>query len=105
MLEFLAEMQNSGNNLPSRILTDAQISGVIAQCGCLVVVMVLVSLGAGIFLDRTFHTRPLLTLLLVLGSVPVTLFLLFRIAMRATSADRQGTGRAEKDRNDRHDEA
>jgi F0F1-type ATP synthase assembly protein I len=75
-----------------------------AQSGCLVVVMVLGSLAAGLFLDRMFNSRPLLTLLLVLGSVPVTLFLLFRIAMRVIAADRQEPARGEKDRHDRQDE-
>ena len=56
------------------------------QSGCLVVGLVLVAVVAGIWLDRALGTRPVLTLVLVLGSVPLTLLLLFRTATRAVSA-------------------
>jgi F0F1-type ATP synthase assembly protein I len=71
-----------------------------AQSGCLVVAMVLVAVVAGIWLDRVLGTRPVLTLLLVLGSVPVTLFVLFRIATQAISAVKPPAAHTTKDRND-----
>jgi F0F1-type ATP synthase assembly protein I len=57
-----------------------------AQSGCLVVGVVLAAVVGGIGLDRILDTRPLFTLFLVLGSVPVTLYVLFRMSMRAISA-------------------
>jgi magnesium-transporting ATPase (P-type) len=55
--------------------------GVIGQVGCLTLVIILVALFAGLWLDNQFHTRPLFALILVLASVPVTLFLMFRIVL------------------------
>ncbi|MBN1439331.1 MAG: AtpZ/AtpI family protein [Anaerolineales bacterium] len=82
MLEFAAVAQNSGKGNPLRLLDESQIAGLTAQSGCLVVGIVLAALVAGIWLDRILGTRPTLTLALVLGSMPVSLFLMFRIAMR-----------------------
>ncbi len=56
------------------------------QSGCLVVALVLIAVVAGIWLDRMLGTRPVITLVLVLGSVPLTLLLLFRMASQAMSA-------------------
>jgi F0F1-type ATP synthase assembly protein I len=71
-----------------------------AQSGCLIVAIVLIAVIAGIFLDRILNTRPLLTLLMVLGSIPVTIFVMYRLAMQAVSAVKPGTPKARKDWND-----
>lgn len=55
--------------------------GVIGQVGCLALLIILGALVAGLWLDGQFHTRPLFTLILVLGSVPVTLFVMFRLVL------------------------
>ena len=55
--------------------------GVIGQVGCLTLLIILIALVAGLWLDGQFHTRPLFTLILVLGSVPVTLFVMFRLVL------------------------
>jgi F0F1-type ATP synthase assembly protein I len=56
--------------------------GVVGQVGCLTIVIVLGSLLAGLWLDSQFHTRPLFALALVMLSVPVTLFLMFRVVLK-----------------------
>jgi ABC-type transport system involved in cytochrome c biogenesis permease subunit len=63
-------------------LTLASIAG---QVGCLTLVIIFVALFAGLWLDRYFETKPLFTLVLLIGSVPVTLFLMFRMVRAATS--------------------
>lgn len=63
-------------------LTLASIAG---QVGCLTLVIIFVALFAGLWLDRYFDTRPLFTIVLLIGSVPVTLFLMFRVVKAATS--------------------
>ncbi|MGB7536962.1 MAG: AtpZ/AtpI family protein [Anaerolineales bacterium] len=78
--------QSPGSGKPSRALTNTQIAGLMAQSGCLVVVVILLAVAAGIWLDRELGTRPVFTLVLVMGSVPVTLFLLYRMATQAISA-------------------
>lgn len=63
-------------------LTLASIAG---QVGCLTLVIIFVALFAGLWLDRYFSTRPLFTIVLLIGSVPVTLFLMFRVVKAATN--------------------
>lgn len=81
MIEFFAGMQSSGLKSPAKVLNAAQVVGLIAQSGCLVFGIVLAMVIAGIGLDRILGTRPLFTLILVMGSAPVTLYALFRFAM------------------------
>ncbi len=49
------------------------------------VVIVFGSLLAGIWLDRWLGTRPLFTIGLLLGSVPVTIFIMFWLVKRAVA--------------------
>ena len=63
-------------------LTLASIAG---QVGCLTLVVIFVALFAGLWLDRYLDTKPLFTIVLLIGSVPVTLFLMFRVVRAATS--------------------
>jgi magnesium-transporting ATPase (P-type) len=55
--------------------------GVTGQVGCLTLVIILVALIAGLWLDNQFQTRPLFTLILVLASIPISLFLMFRLVL------------------------
>ena len=57
------------------------LAGVVGQVGCLTLVIIAVALAAGLWLDSQFGTKPILTLVLLLASVPVTLFLMFRIVL------------------------
>jgi F0F1-type ATP synthase assembly protein I len=62
-------------------LTLASIAG---QVGCLTLIIIFLALFAGLWLDRFFETRPLFTIILLIGSVPLTLFLMFRVVKAAT---------------------
>jgi hypothetical protein len=57
------------------------LAGVLGQVGCLTLLVIALALVAGLWLDNQFHTRPLFVLLLMLGSVPLTLFLMFRLVL------------------------
>lgn len=57
------------------------LAGVIGQVGCLTLVVIGIALGAGLWLDTQFGTRPIITLVLVIASVPLTLFLMFRVVL------------------------
>lgn len=59
--------------------------GVAAQSGCLTLVIVLVALLGGLWLDAQFQTRPMLTILLVLLSIPVSLITMFFVVRLATA--------------------
>ncbi len=63
-------------------LTLASIAG---QVGCLTLVIIFLALFAGIWLDRYLGTKPLFIIVFLVSSVPVTLFLMFRVVRAATS--------------------
>jgi F0F1-type ATP synthase assembly protein I len=43
------------------------------------------ALLAGIWLDKVLSTKPILTIVFILASIPVTLFLTFRVVRKATA--------------------
>jgi F0F1-type ATP synthase assembly protein I len=51
-----------------------------SQVGCVTVIIVAVALVLGLWLDSTFDTGPLFTVVVLLVSVPVNVFLLVQIA-------------------------
>jgi F0F1-type ATP synthase assembly protein I len=51
----------------------------------LTLVVIFVALFAGILLDRVLNTKPILTIVLTVASIPLTLYLTFRVAKSATS--------------------
>lgn len=53
------------------------------EVGCLTLIIVLVAVFGGIWLDRALGTKPLFTIALVLLSAPLSLALTFVIAKRA----------------------
>jgi len=57
------------------------LAGVVGQVGCLTLAVIAVALIAGLWLDSQFDTKPVFVLALVLGSVPLTLFLMFRVVL------------------------
>jgi len=63
-------------------LSMAAIAG---QVGCLTLVVVMLALLLGLWLDHQLQTKPLFTLLALIGSVPVTLTLMFWVVRKATS--------------------
>jgi F0F1-type ATP synthase assembly protein I len=54
---------------------------VMSQVGCVTVVIVVGALLAGLWLDSRFDTKPVLTVLFLVASIPVSLFSLVRIAL------------------------
>jgi len=56
------------------------------QIGCSTIAIVLIAVFVGIGLDRLLGTKPVFTLILTLGSAPVSLFLTYRLAMRAVNS-------------------
>ena len=58
---------------------------VAGQVGCLTLIIVLAALFGGLWLDNIFNTRPMITVLLMVASIPVTLVLMFLVVRSATS--------------------
>ena len=76
--------------------------GVIGQVGCLTLLIISVALIAGLWLDNQFQTRPLFALVFILASVPLTLYLMFRVVLsfapriQTLSSDAMGKVREEE---------
>ena len=51
----------------------------------LTLVIIFGSLLAGLWLDKVLNTKPVLTIVLILASIPVTLFLTLRVVRTATT--------------------
>lgn len=63
-------------------LTLAAVAG---QVGCLTLLVIFFALFGGLWLDNRFQTRPLFTIILMIGSVPVTLVAMFLVVRATTS--------------------
>jgi F0F1-type ATP synthase assembly protein I len=48
----------------------------IGQMGCLTLVVILITVLAGLWLDNTFHTKPVFTLVLLLAGIPLSVILM-----------------------------
>src|SRR3990170_292580 len=79
------------------------LAGLLGQVGCVTLIVIFAALGIGLWLDSQFASRPVFTLILVLGSVPVTIYLMVRIVLtgmariqRRGGARRGGGGTRER---------
>jgi hypothetical protein len=66
---------------PAQFGRGFALASLLGQVGCLTVLIVFLALGAGLWIDSRLGTRPWITLALVLGSVPLTLALMFRVVL------------------------
>ncbi len=78
-------------------LTLAAVAG---QVGCLTLIIVLVALFAGLWLDNQFQSKPLFTVILTVASVPVTLVMMFWVVRKATARMRTNSEHVEKPEED-----
>ena len=73
-------MEQSDNN-PRNILNTLLVV-LIGQVGCLTIVIVLASVFGGLWLDQTFGTKPLFTLILLIAGIPISVLLMIFISRR-----------------------
>jgi F0F1-type ATP synthase assembly protein I len=73
-------MEQSDNN-PRNILNTLLIV-LVGQVGCLTTVIVLASVFGGLWLDQTFGTKPLFTLILLIAGIPISVLLMIFISRR-----------------------
>ena len=72
-----------------QINQTAMLASIIGQIGCVTVLIIAIALGAGILLDRFLETRFIFTILLLVGSVPVTLYVTVRVGLMAAARAQQ----------------
>ena len=69
----------------------------ITQVGCLTLVILLLSLLGGLWLDKTFGTRPLFTLLLLLAGTPISVIAKLYFARRTIAKIKSGSQKKENE--------
>jgi F0F1-type ATP synthase assembly protein I len=84
-----------------QINETALLAGIIGQIGCITVLLIAIALGVGILLDRFLDTSPIFTILFLVGSVPVTLYVTVRVSlMAAARAQRIADKKKAKDKSE-----
>ncbi|MEJ5223745.1 MAG: AtpZ/AtpI family protein [Anaerolineales bacterium] len=79
----MSDQNDQGKNRLQYAL-NLTVIGIFGQVGCLTLVIIVLALFGGLWLDGLFDTKPLFTIILMVGSVPVTLFLMFWTVTWAT---------------------
>jgi len=70
-------------NKKSSTVHNFEIYSVGGQVGCSSLIIILIAVFAGIALDKLLGTKPLFTIGLTLGSAPLSLYISYKLAMRA----------------------
>ncbi|MEW5986617.1 MAG: AtpZ/AtpI family protein [Chloroflexota bacterium] len=68
-----------------QINQSALLAGIVGQVGCMTIILIGLAFGAGWLLDRYLETKPVFTILFLVGSVPVTLFITVRLTLTAAA--------------------
>ena len=64
------------SNKSERNVINTLLIVLIGQMGCLTLVVILITVLAGLWLDNTFHTKPIFTLVLLLAGIPLSVILM-----------------------------
>jgi len=91
--------EDNNRQKPAKAFTAAnfKLTAVAGQVGCVTLVIVFIALFLGIYLDRLLGTKPVLLIILVLGSAPIALYLTYKIAINAV---REASALATKQKDD-----
>ncbi|RLT50047.1 MAG: AtpZ/AtpI family protein [Chloroflexi bacterium] len=87
---FVLHLRGATERTASSVMRNSMLS-VMLQVAVVTSVIIAVTLGAGVWLDRTLGTRPLLTVGMLVVSIPLTLIALYLLA--ANFARRSQAGR------------
>ena len=73
----MAQSEQKGRGILNTLLVV-----MIGQVGCLTLVVILASVFGGLWLDKTFGTKPIFTLVLLLAGIPVSVFVMLTVARK-----------------------
>ncbi len=73
-------MAQSGNHRTGNFNTLLIV--LVGQMGCLTVIVIALSVLVGLWLDSTFHTKPIFTLVFLLAGVPVSVILMVAVGRK-----------------------
>ena len=57
----------------------------VGQVGCLSLIIILASVFGGLWLDKTFNTKPLFTLILLFAGIPLSVVLMLFVARKTVA--------------------
>ena len=73
----MAQSEQKGRGILNTLLVV-----MIGQVGCLTLVIILASVFGGLWLDNTFGTKPIFTLVLLFAGIPVSVLVMLTVARR-----------------------
>jgi len=73
----MAQSEQKGRGILNTLLVV-----MIGQVGCLTLVIILAAVFGGLWLDKTFGTKPIFTLVLLFAGIPVSVFVMLMVARR-----------------------
>ena len=73
----MAQSEQKGRSILNTLLIV-----MIGQVGCLTLIIILASVFGGLWLDKTFNTKPVFTLALLFAGIPVSVLVMLSVARR-----------------------
>lgn len=73
----MAQSEQKGRSILNNLLVV-----LIGQVGCLTLVIILASVFGGLWLDKTFGTKPIFTLVLLFAGIPVSVLVMLTVARK-----------------------
>jgi F0F1-type ATP synthase assembly protein I len=73
----MAQSEHKGRSILNTLLIV-----MIGQVGCLTLVIILASVFGGMWLDKTFNTKPVFTLALLFAGIPLSVLVMLSVARR-----------------------
>ena len=85
----MAQSEQKGRGILTNLLIV-----LVGQVGCLTLVIILASVFGGLWLDKIFGTKPMITLVLLFAGIPVSVLVMLSVARRTLARLKD---KAEKD--------
>ena len=73
----MAQSEQKGRKILSTLLIV-----MVGQVGCLTLVIILASVFGGLWLDNTFGTKPIFTLVLLFAGIPISVLVMLVVARK-----------------------
>ena len=73
----MAQSEQKGRGILSTLLIV-----MVGQVGCLTLIIIIASVFGGLWLDKTFGTKPVFTLVLLLAGIPVSVLVMIALSRR-----------------------
>lgn len=82
----MAQSEQKGRSILNTLLVV-----MIGQVGCLTLIIILASVFGGLWLDKTFGTKPVFTLALLFAGIPVSVLVMLVVARRTLTRLKEQT--------------